>query len=290
MPEYFSPSKINLYLNIKGKRPDGYHELETLMIPLELGDTMVIEESDSTISMTCNSPEVPCDERNLVWKAIKALHEVKPEAAGRGVKVHLEKRTPVAAGMGGGSANAATAIRALNDIYRLNLSIVEQESIVNKVGSDCAFFIKNLPALCTGRGEIIQSLPLNLDFYIIIINPGFGISTKWSYETLSKTKVPAAPPVEKLINAINENDIKNTQPYLFNSLEFPAFEKYLILPQIKNDLISFGSDSAMMSGSGSTVFALCRDKAAADEVLNKIKSKYGKIIFGQVTKPLSSIV
>lgn len=279
MPEYFSPSKINLFLNILGKRPDGFHELETLMVPLTLGDTLTLNKrEDDRIVITCNVPGVPCDEGNLAYKAVKIVSD-HCGLQGRGVTIHLEKKTPVAAGMGGGSSNGATVIRALNELWSLGLETTVLEQLCAKLGSDCAFFIRNQPAVCTGRGEVITPIPWKTALHLIITNPGFGISTKWSYETLAQTQVPQAPPLKSLVESLVKSDWEGVRRNLFNSLEYPAFGKYVTLPVIKDSLLKNGATASMMSGSGATVFGMAESAEAATSVAEKMRKEYGPGLF-----------
>ena len=177
--EQKSPCKVNLLLNILGQRPDGFHELETVMHPVNLFDEIRFARGGDGIQLTCNEPALPVDSKNLVYRAADAflkLHHLRD-----GVRIHLQKRIPLAAGLGGGSGNAATTLLALNELFDQPLSTAKLNELAASLGSDVPFFLQNRPALATGRGEKIQPL----DFFpalrgkaFLLIHPGFGISTR----------------------------------------------------------------------------------------------------------------
>jgi 4-diphosphocytidyl-2-C-methyl-D-erythritol kinase len=180
----FSPAKINLYLRIVGKRPDGYHELETVMLPLDFGDNITLQPRKSGLALACDNPNLPTDDSNLALRAAKRL--VERCGGQRGAKIALAKRTPLAAGLGGGSSNAAAVLRGLRQLWGLRADDAVLHELAAGMGSDVNFFLGDGAALCRGRGEKIEPVPCRLSAAVLLVNPGFGISTKWAYENWAK--------------------------------------------------------------------------------------------------------
>lgn len=251
---YEAPCKINLSLRVLGKRPDGFHEVETLMLPVPLCDELHLDSSPRT-ELICTTPGVPTDESNLVLKALRLL-ETK---AGRPlpVRVELVKRVPHGAGLGGGSSDAATMLMAVNERENLGLSPDTLVELAGQLGSDVGFFIRRGPCLCTGRGEKVTAAPdpgLS-GLYLVLLKPTFGVSTPQAYKSWAGSR-----PLEGLSYAPQR--VGSVE--LVNDLERPVFEKYLFLAEMKMWLLNRpGVLAAMMSGSGSTMFALVDSEAAA---------------------------
>ena len=275
-----SPCKVNLLLNILGKRPDGFHELETVMHPVNLFDEIRFERGGNGIQLTCDDPALPVDSKNLVFRAADAflkLHNLRD-----GVRIHLQKKIPLAAGLGGGSGNAATTLLALNELFDRPLSTAKLSELAAALGSDVPFFLQDRPALATGRGEKIRPL----DFFpalrggaFLLIHPGFGISTAWAYQSLAR--FPAAlngrrGRADKLVSSLQAGDLRAAAGEFYNSLEAPALEKYPVLALFQEFLRANGAPAALMSGSGSTTFALAENKTAAEALMEKFKSKFGQ--------------
>lgn len=273
-----SPCKINLLLNILGKRPDGFHELETVMHPVPLHDRLVFDAGGKGIQLTCSDSSLPIDSKNLVWRAAEQF--LQKAKISDGVQVHLEKKIPVAAGLGGGSGNAATTLLGLNELFGNPLSMDDMTGIAAALGSDIPFFLQSKPGLGIGRGEQIQSLdpfPALSRAYILLVHPGFGISTAWAYGELKN--FPAAlngepGRAQKLIQLLQTTDLKTSAREFYNSLEAPALKKYPLLYLFQEFFREQGAVT-LMSGSGSTTFALIDGKAEATELLQKFISKFG---------------
>ena len=203
----FSPAKINLYLRIVGKRPDGYHELETVMLPLDFGDQIALQSRKTGITLACDDPRLPTDDSNLAVRAAKVMAEAF--GTDRGAKIGLKKRTPLAAGLGGGSSNAAATLLGLDRLWKLNTPSEKLHTLAASLGSDINFFMAGGAALCRGRGEKIEPVPCKLSGAILLVNPGFGISTKWAYESWAKaapeSRLTGPPPeVSLLLRALAE--------------------------------------------------------------------------------------
>jgi 4-diphosphocytidyl-2-C-methyl-D-erythritol kinase len=274
-----SPCKVNLLLNILGKRPDGFHELETVMHPVQVCDTLAFSRAGAALQLSCSDPALPTDSRNLVCRAAALFLD----SAGirDGVRIHLEKRIPLAAGLGGGSGNAATTLLALNELFGQPLPTERLPALAASLGSDIPFFLQSKPALATGRGEQIQPLdpfPALAGAAFLLIHPGFGIATAWAYQQL--VKFPAAlrgrpGRALSLISRLERADLRAASQVFYNSLEAPALRKYPILALFQEFLLENGASGALMSGSGSTTFAVARDLATAEQLAEKFKTKFG---------------
>lgn len=279
----FSPIKVNLYLRIVSKRPDGYHDLETVMVPLDFGDTLTFSPAGTGIAMTCDNPTLPTDDTNLVLRAAKKLaarFDVK-----QGALIHLAKKAPLAAGVGGGSSNAALTLLGLNQLWKLNATTEQLGEIAASLGSDINFFLAGSAALCHGRGEQVEAIPCRLKAHILLINPGFGISTKWAYESWAKAAAgltAAAPAVSVLTRALAEGDLRAVCDGLYNSLEAPSVGKFPVLELLKRTMRQEGADGALMSGSGATVFGLFADKSAAERAGAKVRAEFGPSMWTHV--------
>jgi 4-diphosphocytidyl-2-C-methyl-D-erythritol kinase len=275
-----SPCKVNLILNILGRRPDGFHELETIMQPVRgVYDELRFSRGGTEIRLTCNHPELPTDSRNLVHRAATAFLE----AAGirEGLDIHLEKRIPLAAGMGGGSGNAATALLGLNEMFGLPLAPARLHELAACLGSDVPFFLQDGPALALGRGERVESLaPFRAlqAAAILLIHPGFGISTPWAYQQLARFPMALnGKPgrARKLVEVLDAADLRTAGREFYNSLEAPALEKYSILELYQQHLREQGAAATLMSGSGSTTFALAESLEQARRLEESFRSRFG---------------
>ncbi|MDB6068294.1 MAG: 4-diphosphocytidyl-2-C-methyl-D-erythritol kinase [Pedosphaera sp.] len=274
-----SPCKVNLLLNILGRRADGFHELETVMHPVRFCDQLVFSRGGQGIELTCSDASLPVDSKNLVHRAATAFLEAARIT--EGVRIHLEKKIPQAAGLGGGSGNAATTLLGLNELFGQPLAAEQLPAIAAELGSDIPFFLQTKPALATGRGEKITSFdafPAMNGAVFLLIHPGFGISTPWAYKNLAR--FPAAlngqaGRAQKLIQLLQGSDLATAGKEFYNSLEAPALEKYPLLALYQEFLRANGATAALMSGSGSTTFALAENQAAAEQLLERFKGKFG---------------
>lgn len=274
-----SPCKVNLILNILGKRPDGFHELETVMQPVNVCDEMTFERAGTGLQLTCNHPELPCDSKNLVHRAAAAF--LGAASISDGVRIHLQKNLPLAGGIGGGSANAAVTFGALNELFGSPLPLSKLHELAATLGSDVPFFLYDKPALATGRGEKVKTLenfPVLKGKAFLLVHPGFGISTPWSYQNLARfPKDQNGTPgrAEKLVAALQTDDWPAIAENIYNSLEAPAFDKFPVLELYKNFLRRNGALVSLMSGSGSTTFAIAENLNAAENLAEKFKSQFG---------------
>ncbi len=274
-----SPCKVNLLLNILGRRPDGYHELETVMQPVNLCDRLTFERSGRTVKLSCSNAALPVDVRNLVHRAATSF--LSAAKINDGVRIHLEKKIPLAAGLGGGSGNAATTLLALNELFDQPLTALKLDQLAAAIGSDAPFFLQSRPALATGRGEIIRPLgdfPALRGRAFLLIHPGFGIATPWAYQNLARfpEALNGQPGrAQKLIAGLQAGDLGAASAEFYNALEAPALEKFPVLALFQEFLRTNGALAALMSGSGSTTFAIAENTGAADALAEKFKSKFG---------------
>jgi 4-diphosphocytidyl-2-C-methyl-D-erythritol kinase len=281
----FSPAKINVYLRILGRRADGYHDLETVMLPLDFGDELTFELQPTGVVLECDDPRLPVDDSNLIVRAAKRLAE--RGGAKHGARIMLRKRTPLAAGLGGGSSNAATTLWALNDLWSLHAPRATLDEIAADLGSDINFFFANDAALCHGRGERVHVVPCRFSATILLVNPGFSIATKWAYASWAKaaeTLTVKPPEVSLLLRALAEDDLNVVAAALFNSLEAPSVCKFPVLELLKDAMRDNGAVGALMSGSGATVFGLFADREAAERSARQIRAEFGPSTWTTVTR------
>jgi len=274
-----SPCKVNLILNILGKRADGFHELETVMQPVNLCDEMTFERAGTGLQLTCGHPDLPTDAKNLVHRAATAF--LAAAKISDGVRIHLQKNLPLAGGIGGGSANAAVTFSALNELFGAPLPLEKLHELAAALGSDVPFFLYDRPALATGRGEKVQLLenfPALRGKAFFLVHPGFGISTPWSYQNLARFPEALngrAGRAAELISKLQAGDLPVAAGDFYNSLEAPAFDKFPVLSLYQEFLHENGALVALMSGSGSTTFAIAENLTAAETLAEKFKSKFG---------------
>ncbi len=277
-----APAKLNLFLKVLGKREDGFHEIETVMQTIDLCDTLLFQKRDDpqvTLSVRQVSPfsaksqsvreEIPCDENNLVMKAVRLLQDRNEQNFG--VDITLVKRIPSEAGLGGGSSDAATTINGLNQLWNLNLDLEERCELAARLGSDIPFFVTGSPlGICTGRGEKIRSVsPQKL--YFVLVKPHSGLSTAEVYANCaSSTFSQSAKDVVKGLHMANRASVKSA--LFYNSLEEPARRLNLDVQQTLERLEQQPFVKTMMSGSGTTCFGLCRSRRQSLHLAKKLQS------------------
>ena len=248
-------AKINLCLDVVCRREDGYHELEMIMAPVNLYDTLNFEFSDE-LRLQSNVPYLPLDRRNTIVKAIELLRE--EYGFKENFEITLQKHIPTQAGMAGGSTDGAAAIRALNKMLQLGMDNDKMVEIAKKVGADVPFCLRSRPAFVTGIGENLEHFRVHTPFYLLLVKPYKGVSTKVAFETLDFS-CAEHPDCRRMREALIGNDYDGVLQSLGNTLEQSAFKLVPQIATIKQELLALGFDGALMSGSGSTVFALTRD-------------------------------
>jgi 4-diphosphocytidyl-2-C-methyl-D-erythritol kinase len=273
------PCKVNLLLNVLGRRPDGFHGLETVMHPVNVCDTLTFTRVGEGLKLSCGDVSLPTDAGNLVYRAASAFFTATQITAG--MRIHLEKRIPQAAGLGGGSGNAATTLLGLNELFGQPLSREKLNELAATLGSDIPFFLQGNPAVATGRGEKVQPLdffPALRGTWLLLVHPGFGISTPWAYQNLARfpEALNGKPGrAATLISLLRTGNLAAAAKEFYNSLEAPALEKYPVLALYQDFLCEQGAVTALMSGSGSTTFAIFRERPAGEAAVEKFRSKFG---------------
>jgi 4-diphosphocytidyl-2-C-methyl-D-erythritol kinase len=256
-----APAKLNLFLEVLRKRPDGYHDIESLMVAVDLFDTLAVRaQATGAISLTCDPPGLSAGADNLVVKAANLLRDRvgRPDL---GAAIHLTKRIPTQAGLGGGSADAAAALLALNQIWKLAQTREELAAMGASIGSDVAFFLSPPAAWCEGRGEVVTPEPVGRPLDFVLVAPAVGLATADVYRRL---EVPAAPSAgAELRRAVRAGDAEAVGRSLFNRLEKPAFALAPAVERVSRRLAGLGPCGALMPGSGSAAFAVCRSRQEA---------------------------
>lgn len=265
-------AKINLSLDVIGKRNDGYHLLRMIMQTIDLYDVLKICRTESGIHITCNKSYVPCDNRNLAYRAAKLF--MNKYGIRSGVNINIVKNIPVAAGLAGGSADAAAVLKAMRNMYLPGVHDGELARLGLNIGTDIPYCIIGGTALCEGIGEIVTPLKPFRDHILILVKPPFGVSTKEVYEDLNISKIIKHPNTGLIINAIRKDRLGVVSENMKNVLENVTLKKHFVLKQIKDQLIGFGALGALMSGSGPSIFAFFDDMLKAQECYDKMKVKY----------------
>lgn len=264
-----APAKINLGLDILYKRDDDYHEVKMVMASIDLADKVSLRPLDTNeILVETDCSFLPLDERNHVYQAAKLLKETYQIE--KGVHIKIDKKIPVAAGLAGGSSDAAATLRGLNQLWDLNLTNDILAEIGEKIGSDVPYCVEGGTKLATGRGECLACLPEVPPCWVIVVKPPVSVST-WKIFTDLAVEELNHPDMEALERALANGDYQSMIKHMGNSLEKATIEKYPVVEQIKTKMLNFGADAAVMSGSGPTVFALCDKYSRAQRVYNGVK-------------------
>jgi 4-diphosphocytidyl-2-C-methyl-D-erythritol kinase len=258
-----APAKINLFLRVIGKRPDGYHDLHSLMCPVGLYDTLTLSLNRPAISVACTHPQVPEDSTNLVARAAKqffqaALPSKTPPLPG--VHIDIQKQIPVGAGLGGGSSDAAAVLKALNDHYGAPLTMPELKALGARLGADIPFFLCGGAAVAKGIGDQLHAFPYLPPWTVLLVYPNASVSTAWVYKKLN---LRLTKDEKKLSNFHFDGRFFNVDKHLVNDLEPVTAGELPVIQEIKRLLLAHGAAGAMMSGSGSTVFGLFADAERA---------------------------
>jgi 4-diphosphocytidyl-2-C-methyl-D-erythritol kinase len=264
--QLFAPAKINLSFEIKGRRADGFHEIETLMAPISLADRLTIETTgngDSGIDFSCDDPSLPAGGDNLVVRAAKLFREATKITAG--IKIALEKKIPHGAGLGGGSSDAASALLGLNELFAAGLSETDLMELAAQLGSDVPFFIVRSAAVCRGRGEVVIPTALAANLGLLLLKPDFGVPTPWAYGRWKESReIPGVDYAPQEFGGVR----------FVNHLERPVFEKFVVLGYLKSWLRGQPEiGAALMSGSGSTVFAVLREGANGEKLAARVSEE-----------------
>lgn len=278
-----TPAKLNLFLEVLSKRPDGYHDLETVMVAINVFDTLVLkEELTGEISLRCQSAgqvlspsnsatdDVPATRDNLVVRAAELLKSRCQ--VNRGVHIELIKRIPAAAGMAGGSSDAAAVMWALNQIWKLGLSITQLQALAAEIGSDVCFFLSPASAaICEGRGEILNPLKLPMRLHFVVARPDSGLSTALVYRHCQPEAVPQGS--RELLRCLQVGDLQRAARQLRNSLQPPAEVLNTDIRQLKHEFSKLPVLGHMMTGSGTAYFGLCQNRQAAMTAAARLRAR-----------------
>lgn len=276
-------AKINLSLDITGIREDGYHLLSTIMQSVSLHDTLSFEKCDDKgIFITCDEDTIPTDEKNIVYKAAMKLFDSSKKEISNGVKINLAKNIPHGAGLGGGSADAAATLIALNKLYDLGFSKKELLKIGVKVGADVPFCLYGGTILCEGIGEKLTPLIPLINFHAVIIKSNVHSPTEAAYKRFDSMHIKTSFRQDKLLDSIAQGNIKKLSKNMFNVLEFITPRE--VIDEAKDALLDYGAIDSMMTGSGSAVFGLFKRKSAAERAYRELKDKFP---FVSIAEPVS---
>lgn len=267
--------KINISLDVVGKKEDGYHLLKMIMQSVDLYDCLSFEKCDKGINISCNKHYIPTDERNLIYKCAKLFMDTYN--INEGVNIYLKKNIPVAAGMAGGSADAAATLKGLRQIFDIDVTDSELMNLGVEIGADVPYCIIGGTALCEGIGEVITPLKPFKNHILVLVKPNFGVSTKEVYKNLDINKIFRHPDTEQLIKSMEEQNLEAVCTDMKNLLENVTLRKCPVLKRIKEDMIRMGALGSMMTGSGPTVFAFFDDMLKAQRCYDKFKTQYKEV-------------
>ncbi|MEC0205421.1 4-(cytidine 5'-diphospho)-2-C-methyl-D-erythritol kinase [Paenibacillus lautus] len=265
-----APAKINLMLDVLHKRPDGFHEVEMVMTMIDLADRLEMsEQKRDTIIITSQAGYIPLDEKNLAFQAarlIKERYDVK-----KGVHIHLDKKIPVAAGLAGGSSDAAATLRGLNRLWGLGIPQQELLALGAELGSDVPFCVTGGTALATGRGEILTPIPNPPQCWVIVAKPPINVSTAEVYGRLRSEQIQRHPSAERMVEALTLGSFQQMCQSLGNVLEEVTLKMHPEVQQLKEGMLKLGADGALMSGSGPTVFGLVSKESKVARIYNGLR-------------------
>ncbi len=268
-----APAKINLFLRITGRRPDGYHTLISLMQKLALYDEIFLETTGQGIELHCPDGKSPENRSNLVYRAAELFfaHLKRCNALSKpacGIRITLQKHIPVAAGLGGGSSDAAATLHGLNQLTGARLTEAELAALGLELGADVPFFVRgDTAALAQGIGEELSPAPPQQDYSVLLVNPGFSVSTRWVYQNLNLTSIDLKDNLQNFHGKCDGADF-------VNDLEQVTLTRYPVIAELKKEILQQGAAVALMSGSGPTVFGLFRDQKHARQALQSFQQSF----------------
>lgn len=273
-----APAKVNLFLRVLGRRPDGYHLLDTLIVPVSLYDVIEIrrvpakrqQPASARITIECDDPAVPAGEENLAYRAAQLFLEqiARPTS----IHIHIQKRIPLGAGLGGGSTDAAATLLGLNRLFNLNVSEARLERLALRLGADVPFFIRARPARAHGIGERLRPIRGLVHFWLVILYPGFPVATASVYKKL-RTKLTKPRPGNSIATSLKRFD--RLTDLLVNDLESVTLESYPKIRILKEKLLREGAAGGLMAGSGSSVFGIFGSKGLAQSAFDRLRNEEG---------------
>ena len=277
-------AKINLTLDILGKRPDGYHEVAMVMQSIGLHDTIEMDKAKEGIALSINVPWLRADEKNLAWRAA-ALMQQEYGLRG-GVRMRLTKRIPVAAGLAGGSADAAAVLRGMDRLYKLGLSDDQLCELGARLGSDIPFCLRRGTMLATGRGEVLTRLADMPETWVVLAKPRISVSTAWAYQNYDEQGAEQHPDNERIQQEIARGNRKGVAKLLCNVLESVTIKRYAVISRYKELMMEQGAMASMMSGSGPTVFGLAESRGTANKIADCLRASTKADVF--VTRTMNT--
>lgn len=276
-------AKINLFLNVLGRRDDHYHDIETVLQNVSLSDQLLFEKHERGIVIESASGDLPSKRGNTVYKAVKCLQRAFPKRI-EGLKVIIDKGIPLGSGMGGGSADAAAAFVAADRLWHLELSMEQMRAMASEVGMDVAFFLPGGCGVARGRGEQITPVAHSALFFLVVVFPGFAISTRTAYAQYdTAARDPVRRDVSAVLEGLRSGSVDKIGTALFNTFEQVLASVYPELGKIKVRLVELGCTGASLSGSGSAVYGLVRERQTGEAIMNCLRSQYA---FVQLVEPV----
>lgn len=262
-------AKVNLGLDVVRRMENGYHEVRMIMQSINLYDELTFEKSENGIQLVIDKKELPADESNLIYKSVRLIEEHHPLPCG--VRITLKKNIPMAAGMAGGSTDAAATFHGLNRLFSLGMDMEEMKRLGVKIGADVPFCMVGGTMLSEGIGELLTPLPKVPEAYLVIAKPDISVSTKYVYENLHVDRITHHPDMRAVEMAIRSGDLSEMCAHMENILENVTETKYPVIAQIKEKLIENGAVTALMSGSGPTVFGIFEEKEIAERACEAMR-------------------
>jgi len=264
-------AKINLGLDVTRRLENGYHEVRMIMQTVGIHDVLTFQKANAGITVTTDNGELPTDENNLIYKAAKLMmdrYDIK-----QGVSIHLEKHIPIAAGMAGGSTDAAATFMGMNELFECGADEEALRELGVKVGADVPYCIMGGTALAEGIGEKLTRLPGPPRCFLLVAKPDINVSTKYVYEHLDAEGVAHHPDIDGMIQAIIDNDLQGIADRLENVLENVTVKKYPIIQEIKDAMLQMGAEGSLMSGSGPTVFGIFTEEETAKAAFSELEAR-----------------
>ena len=272
-------AKINLSLDVLGKRDDGYHTLQMIMQTIQLHDTISVYEIPAGVEIICEAPFVPNNRSNIAYKASELV--LQQYGIKSGVRIEIVKKIPVAAGLAGGSTDAAAVLKGINSMFSLGIEEADLKQLGKTIGADVPYCIMGGTALAEGIGEKLTALASPGNIPLLLVKPRIGVSTAWVYKNLNLERVKERPDTRLLISAVEAGDLRTLAANMKNVLESVTRQKYPVIENIKNELVKLGAMGSMMSGSGPTVFGIFEDVEKAQYAFNKLKNSKHECILTQ---------
>lgn len=270
--------KINLGLDVVGKLPNGYHEVKMIMQTVRIYDELTFEKIESGIEITTDAAELPTDENNLIYRAAKLMKE--KYHIREGIHIHLQKNIPIAAGMAGGSTDAAAAMKGINRMFGLDIGILELMKMGVEIGADVPYCVIGGTALAEGIGEKLTPLELAPECYVLVAKPDINVSTKYVYEHLNLAEIKEHPDIDGMVEAISIGSLQGILDRMANVLETVTIPAYPVISDLKQRMKELGAVNSLMSGSGPTVFGIFLEKRAAEVALDRLaQEQLAKQIF-----------